>query len=118
VVVKHIKLCSLEKDLQTKYIQDFYVDFENANNEIIELKNLNIKQEKLISESQKKMVLAKYDLVFLWLDFRKSFKSDKLKTSKNTPDNEFLNLYNTGITKKFLKFYVLSQSVLFIVGGP
>lgn len=92
-----IKLSSLEEDLQTKYIQDFYMDFKNTNNEIIEFKNLNIKQEKLISESQKKMALAKYDLVFLWLDFRKSFKSDKLKTSKNTPDNEFLNLYNTGM---------------------
>ena len=92
-----IKLSSLEEDLQTKYIQDFYMDFKNTNNEIIEFKNLNIKQEKLISESQKKMALAKYDLVFLWLDFRKSFKFDKLKTSKNTPDNEFLNLYNTGM---------------------
>lgn len=90
-----IKLSSLEEDLQTKYIQDFYMDFKNTNNEIIKFKNLNIKQEKLISESQKKMALAKYDLVFLWLDFRKSFKFNKLKTSKNTPDNEFLNLYNT-----------------------
>lgn len=92
-----IKLSSLEEDLQTKYIQDFYMDFKNTNNEIIEFKNLNIKQEKLISESRKKIALAKYDLVFLWLDFRKSFKFDKLKTSKNTPDNEFLNLYNTGM---------------------
>ena len=92
-----IKLSSLEEDLQTKYIQDFYMDFKNTNSEIIEFKNLNIKQKKLVSESQKKMALAKYDLVFLWLDFRKAFKSDKLKTSKNTPDNEFLNLYNTGM---------------------
>lgn len=92
-----IKLSSLEEDLQTKYIQDFYMDFKNTNNEIIKFKNLNIKQEKLISKSQKKMALAKYDLVFLWLDFRKSFKFNKLKTSKNTPDNEFLNLYNTGM---------------------
>lgn len=29
-----IKLCSLEKDLQTKYIQDFYMDFKHKTRKI------------------------------------------------------------------------------------
>lgn len=62
-----IKLSTLEREYQLKYINEYYNDFKNVDNEIIELNNLKIKQEKLISESQKKIALAKYDLVTCWL---------------------------------------------------
>ncbi|MBR1776556.1 transposase [bacterium] len=92
-----IKLSTLEEELQLKYFQEYYDDYKTCENEIIELSNLNIKQEKLISENQKKIALAKYDLIYAWLDFRKEHKRDKLKTNGNIPDKEFLQLYNTGM---------------------
>ena len=91
-----IKLSSLEENLQVKYIQEYYNDFKNIDNEIIELSNFNIKQEKLISESQKKIALAKYDLISCWLNYRKDFKKQKFAIGTN-PDTQFLELYNTGI---------------------
>ena len=36
-----------------------------------------IKQEKLISENQKRMALAKYDIVRSWIDFRNNEKREK-----------------------------------------
>ncbi len=90
-----IKLNSLEEHLQVKYIQEYY-DLSCVDNEIIELKNLNIKQEKLITENQKKLALAKYDLVLNWLDFKKKYKKQKIKIGKNA-DERFLELYNTGV---------------------
>ena len=92
-----IKLSTLEEELQLKYFQEYYDDYKTCDNEVIELSNLNIKQEKLISEKQRKIVLAKYDLIYAWLDFRKEYKRDKLKTGGNIPDKEFLQLYNTGM---------------------
>jgi putative transposase len=92
-----IKLSTLEEDLQLKYFQEYYDDYKTSDNEVIELSNLNIKQEKLISENQKKIALAKYDLIYAWLDFRKTYKRDRLKTGGNIPDKEFLQLYNTGM---------------------
>ena len=91
-----IKLSSLEENFQVKYIQEYYNDFKAIDNEIIELSNFNIKQEKLISESQKKIALAKYDLISCWLNYRKDFKKQKFATGSN-PDTQFLELYNTGI---------------------
>lgn len=92
-----IKLSTLEEELQLKYFQEYYDDYKNCDNEVIELSNLNIKQEKLISENQRKIALAKYDLIYAWLDFRKEYKRDKLKANGNIPDKEFLQLYNTGM---------------------
>ncbi len=92
-----IKLSTLEEELQLKYFQEYYDDYKTCDNKVIELSNLNIKQEKLISENQKKIALAKYDLIYAWLDFRKEYKRDKLKTNGNIPDKEFLQLYNTGM---------------------
>jgi len=91
-----IKLSSLEENFQVKYIQEYYNDFKTIDNEIIELSNFNIKQEKLISESQKKIALAKYDLISCWLNYRKDFKKQKFAIGTN-PDTQFLELYNTGI---------------------
>lgn len=94
-----IKLSSLEENFQVKYIEEYYNDFKTIDNEIIELSNFNIKQEKLISESQKKIALAKYDLISCWLNYRKDFKKQKFATDTN-PDKQFLELYNTGILHK------------------
>jgi len=72
-----IKLSSLEEEYQIKYIQEYYDDFKTCGGKVIELNNVKIKQEKLISEKQKKLALAKYDTVMCWLDFRKNYKKNK-----------------------------------------
>ena len=43
-----IKLSTLEEELQLKYFQEYYDDYKTCDNEVIELSNLNIKQESLI----------------------------------------------------------------------
>ncbi|WP_276882742.1 hypothetical protein [Campylobacter cuniculorum] len=58
-----IKLSNLEEELQIKYIQEYYSDFKSDGNEIIELNNLKIKQEKIISKEQKKQTFVKYDII-------------------------------------------------------
>ncbi len=97
-----IQLSSIEKELQIKYIQEYYNQINAAENEIIELNNLEIKQDKLISEEQKTLALAKYDIVMNWLEFRKQFVKDK-KQGKIDPryknvrsDVPFVELFNTG----------------------
>ena len=97
-----IKLSTLEEEYQIKYIQEYYDDFKHIDNEIIELNNVEIKQERLISETQKKMALAKYDIVRCWLDFR---NAEKRKLKENNfivqenlnPDSKFIQLYNTSL---------------------
>ena len=97
-----IKLSTLEEEYQIKYIQEYYDDFKHIDNEIIELNNVEIKQERLISETQKKMALAKYDIVRCWLDFR---NTEKRKIKENNfivqenlnPDSKFIQLYNTSL---------------------
>jgi len=98
-----IKLSSLEEEHQIKYIQEYYDDYKTVDNEIIELSNLNIKQEKLISESQKKMALAKYDIVLCWLNYRENIREQKKKNkfdnslSGKSLDKKFVETYNTGL---------------------
>jgi len=98
-----IKLSTLEEEYQIKYINEYYNDFSNINNEIIELNNFKVKQEKLISESQKKMALAKYDLIMCWLEFRKEYNRDKklnkfkISEKNKNADDKFIELYNTGL---------------------
>ena len=97
-----IKLSTLEEEYQIKYINEYYNDFSNINNEIIELNNFKVKQEKLISETQKKMALAKYDLIMCWLEFRKEYNRDKklnkfqIAEKNKNADEKFIELYNTG----------------------
>lgn len=55
-----IKLSTLEEEYQIKYIQEYYDDFKHIDTEIIELNNFEIKQEKLISENQRKMALRNF----------------------------------------------------------
>ena len=100
-----IKLSTIEEDLQVKYIQEYYNEFNSEKTEVIELNNLNIKQEKLISEHQKRIALAKYDLIINWIDFRENYKKDKLKAKSKNIDKEFIELYNTGM---------LYQEILYI----
>lgn len=90
-----IKLSSLEEVYQLKYINEYYDDFKNIDNEIIELQNVKIKQEKLISERQKQIALAKYDIVMCWLDFRSEQKKNKF--TNGSTDKQFIELYNTGL---------------------
>ena len=98
-----IKLSTLEEEYQIKYINEYYNDFSNINNEIIELNNFKVKQEKLISETQKKMALAKYDLIMCWLEFRKEYNRDKklnkfkISEKNKNADDKFIELYNTGL---------------------
>ena len=95
-----IKLSTLEEEYQIKYIQEYYDDFKHIDNEIIELNNFEIKQEKLISENQKRMALAKYDIVRSWIDFRNNEKREKKNNqfksnNKENIDFKFIQLYNT-----------------------
>src|SRR5574344_878511 len=90
-----IKLSSLEEEYQIKYIKEYYNDLTYVDGEIIELQNLNIKQEKLISEVQKQRALAKYDIVMCWLEIRRSYKKNKIENAN--ADKKFVELYNTGI---------------------
>ena len=92
-----IKLSSLEEVYQIKYIEEYCTNIQAVENEIIELSNVEIKQDKLLPENQRKMALAKYDLVKSWLDFRKDFKRKKLKQFGGNPNSQFLELYNTGV---------------------
>jgi putative transposase len=90
-----IKLSSLEEEYQIKYIKEYYNDLTFVNGEIIELQNFNVKQEKLISGNQKKMALAKYDLIMCWLNFRSDFKKNKIRNEN--VDKKFVEVYNTGL---------------------
>ena len=97
-----IKLSTLEEEYQIKYIQEYYDDFKHIDTEIIELNNFEIKQEKLISENQRKMALAKYDIVRSWIDFRNNEKKEKKNNqfksnNKENIDFKFIQLYNTGL---------------------
>lgn len=43
------------------------------------------------------MAHAKYDLVNLWLDYRKEFKANKYETSSQTINQKFVEMYNSGM---------------------
>lgn len=92
-----IRLSTLEVELQKKFIEEYTEEVNSSNGELIELGNLKIKQERLISESQKKIALAKFDLINFWIDFRKNYKQDKFDESKKTINKHFLEMYNYGI---------------------
>lgn len=110
-----IKLSTLKEELQLKYFQEYYDDYKTCENEVIELSNLNIKQEKLISENQRKIALAKYDLIYAWLEFRKEFKRDKL--AEISPIKNSCNYIIQGcFRKRFLRLSVKFQSARFIAG--
>ena len=92
-----IRLSTLEVELQKKFIEEYTEEVNSSNGELIELGNLKIKQERLISESQKKIALAKYDLINFWIDFRKNYQKDNFDESKKTINKHFLEMYNSGM---------------------
>ena len=92
-----IRLSTLEVEYQKKIIEEYVAEINASNSEVIELGNLKIKQEKLISESQKKMSLAKYDLINFWIDFRKNYKNNKIPMDSKSINKHFLDMYNSGM---------------------
>ena len=92
-----IRLSTLEVELQKKYIEEYLEEINASDSEVIELSNLKIKQDKLISESQKEQALAKYDLVNFWLDFRRECKKNKFDESGQTINQKFIEMYNSGM---------------------
>lgn len=92
-----IRLSTLEVEFQKKFIEEYIEEINSSKGELIELDNLKIKQERLISESQKKMALAKFDLINYWLDFRKSHKNDKHTLDTKSINKQFLDMYNSGL---------------------
>lgn len=92
-----IKLSSLEEDLQIKYIKMYYNEIKTSSCELIELNNFQIKQERLISESQRDIALAKYDLIHLWLKYRKEYKANPYEETTQTINEKFVQMYNTGL---------------------
>lgn len=89
-----IRLSSIEEDLQIKYIHEYYDTLSTTNN-IIELHNFEPKAEKIISFKQRKLALAKYDLIKIWENYRLEQKQKGI--SKKVADREFLTTYNTGL---------------------
>ena len=112
-----IKLSSLETEYQLKYIQEFYSELKSVKNGIIPV-NQNSRQEKIIPEEQKRIALAKYDIVNCWLDFRLEFKKQKYILSNRihkNADKQFVELYNTGLlhTKIFAILGKISAGSLY-----
>lgn len=81
-----IQLSSIEPELQSKYLSQYYQSI--LSNEPVEL--TGIKEERVIPEQQKKLALAKMDLVRFWLKFREDYKP------RTRADKDFIILYNTG----------------------
>lgn len=81
-----ILLSSIEAELQSKYLSQHYHCIV-ADEPTLPIK---IKEERAIPEEQKKLALAKMDLVRFWLKFRKDYKP------RTRADKDFLILYNSG----------------------
>ena len=64
-----IKLSTLEEELQLKYFQEYYDDYKTCDNEVIELNNLNIKQNKQHGNHKKVRIHS----VWLFDTFRTTF---------------------------------------------
>lgn len=87
-----ILLTSIELEFQIKYLKQYYQSIL-ANKS----KNLmKINQEQPVSEKQKKLALAKMDLLKLWLKFREEHKP------RTKADKDFITLYNTGGFYKYI----------------
>lgn len=81
-----ILLGSIEAELQSKYLSQYYHCII-AEEPTLPIK---IKEERAIPEEQKKLALAKMDLVRFWLKFREDYKP------RTRADKDFLILYNSG----------------------
>ncbi|MEI8389813.1 MAG: transposase family protein [bacterium] len=88
---KTYKIClsSLEAELQTKFLNEYYQALVLEENETVDL-DIQPTKEKIIPESMKRIALARLDLLKLWKEYIKG------KTNKCKANEEFLQLYNTG----------------------
>lgn len=84
-----IKLSSLESKLQSKYMKEYYNNITETDVRV-ELEKLEQRQEKIITEHQKKIALSKINLLRFWDKFREECKP------QNQANKKFLELYNTG----------------------
>jgi len=84
-----ICLSSVEPEIQSKYMNDYYKALVLEETQDIKL-CLEPIQEKIIPENMKKIALARLDFLKLWKDYKKGNKNKKQR------GNEFLSLYNTG----------------------
>ena len=95
-----ICLNSIEPELQSKYINEYYKALVFDETQDFELQPV---QEKIIPENMKKIALARLDLLKLWQEYKKG------KKNKREANDEFLKLYNTGEFHKNL-FEILSTT--------
>jgi len=88
---KTYKIClsSLEAELQTKFLNEYYQALVLEENETVDL-DIQPTKEKIIPENMKRIALARLDLLKLWKEYIKG------KTNKRKANEEFLQLYNTG----------------------
>ncbi len=88
---KAYKIClsSLEPELQTKYLNEYYHALVLEETETVDL-DIQPTQEKIIPENMKRIALARLDLLKLRNEYTKG------KANKSQANEEFLQLYNTG----------------------
>lgn len=84
-----ICLSSVEPELQTRYIKEYYNSDILTQSEELNLP-VNPVQEKIVPENMKRIALARLDLIHLW---QKAVKEGKSRVRAGT---DFINLYNTG----------------------
>ncbi len=66
------------------------IDFEKCKNEIENSKEPNLRKKNLIPPHAKQIALARYDLVNLWVDYKKQSQN------KTEAGKDFINVYNEG----------------------
>lgn len=88
--VYKICLSSLEPELQTKYLNEYYQAMVFEDTEPLPATSIQPIQEKVIPENMKRVALARLDLLNLWQTYIKG------KKNKKAAGEEFLELYNTG----------------------
>lgn len=95
---KTYKIClsSLESELQTKFLNEYYQALVLEETQTVDL-DIQPVQEKIIPESMKRIALARLDLLKLWKDYIEGKTKNELSAShnKSQANEEFLQLYNT-----------------------
>ena len=66
------------------------IDFEKRKNEIEKNREPSLQKERAVPTRAKQIALARYDLVNLWVDYK------KMSENKTEAGKEFLNVYNEG----------------------
>lgn len=68
------------------------INFEKSKNQIEKKTESSLQKTKPTSVKANKKALARYDLVNLWVEYKKEHKGDETRAGK-----EFLDIYNQGI---------------------